>query len=661
MWSSLLLTPVLFASVLAANDWSKPCFSGVCQYDLPTTNGSASGTVKIWGSNAAISDITPAAGWEIIDCSPDALEQNIRLVCKAGGSSDCANLHSNSKNGAVGKLVRLPENCGKSAFAVVTRAYLPQDQSIPSNVSSALARRAGSNTTVQGLQLSTNFSSVDTSSTGPINFAIRAANVPGANGDLVTSSQQQRRSNSRVFQRGVFDFVTNALNDISSLNDFNVNNSQALPPLDVNKTFTLVDQSVSCPPVDVSVKIDVDTKAHAVVTLGLAASGTIVPPKVSDFAIIANLNAEIDGTVDIAADAAGTLDSGKIPLFQVGIPGLDFPGILTIGPSFQINAQATATLDVNVGLTVGINYKIDGAELVFPPNRNKSSGGGFNIGDTPLKLSASPSVTATGTVAAHLIPSLNLGISALGGIVDASVFLELDASASMTLTAQGQVNASATIANVTSAASRKGRAVHDSPESLSVMRRGQHLPGRHFWNPPPLAIRTSQSDDPADNSTAATASTNSTGTAVTTVIPDSASNVDTSATSTASTTKTLAVSTNTTASFGGCFEIDAGLDVNVGADGNFFGLFDASTKVALFSQKFELFKKCFGSIAARRSLPEIAPRRPLPLSLNSRSLLSVIPQKRAFELTCPAANANSNAGQQGIANETIPASSIQQV
>ena len=38
------------------------------------------------------------------------------------------------------------------------------------------------------------------------------------------------------------------------------------------------------------------------------------------------LNADIDGSLDMKASASGTLDSGKIKLFSVGIPGLDFPG-----------------------------------------------------------------------------------------------------------------------------------------------------------------------------------------------------------------------------------------------------------------------------------------------------------------------------------------------
>jgi hypothetical protein len=45
---------------------------------------------------------------------------------------------------------------------------------------------------------------------------------------------------------------------------------------------------------------------------------------------VVGLNAEIDGSVTMSADASGTLDSGKITLFEVGVPGLDFPGFVLL-------------------------------------------------------------------------------------------------------------------------------------------------------------------------------------------------------------------------------------------------------------------------------------------------------------------------------------------
>ena len=38
------------------------------------------------------------------------------------------------------------------------------------------------------------------------------------------------------------------------------------------------------------------------------------------------MTADLDGTITMSAGVGGTLDSGKIKIFEVGIPGLDFPG-----------------------------------------------------------------------------------------------------------------------------------------------------------------------------------------------------------------------------------------------------------------------------------------------------------------------------------------------
>ncbi|TFK33758.1 hypothetical protein BDQ12DRAFT_614698 [Crucibulum laeve] len=507
MVHSAFVLVMLVTAVRAANDWSTPCLSGVCSYDLPASASSASGTLKIWGSADAISDITPAAGWEILGCNPDTLSQDIRLVCKDDETSaaDCAHLYQNS--GADGKIVRLPENCGKNAFARVAKSWVPDDQSIPANISSSIVRRDGTQPQVKALTIDTNFAAVDTSKTGNVNFAIRAANVPGANGDLVTSppAGQQRRYTPRGFS----DFIGDAVNNIKGLNDFDVNKNTTLSPFDIDKTFNLVDQKLSCPPLAAGLKVDVDAKAHALASIGVAASGTIVPPKIDDFAIVSTLSADLSGSIDMVADVSATLDSGKILLFEVGVPGLDFPGVLTIGPSFQINAEAKATLDLAVDLNVGVDYHIENAQLVFPPRSGDKTSGTFTVQDTPLKLSLSPSVKATGTLEAHLIPSLNLGISALDNVVNVGVFLELDASATMTLSLEATKGGSA----------------------------------------------------PADNSTAPGA----VGSITTPIKPKPVS-------------------------FGGCFEIGTGLDVNVGADGDFFGLFSASTSLSLFKKDFELFK-----------------------------------------------------------------------
>lgn len=426
MRSTAFVLAAAISVVTAANDWSQPCHAGVCSYDLPATGGKASGTLKIWGSKNAISDITPAAGWEILGCSSNVLAQEIRLVCN-NKDGDCSHLY---QIGAEGKIVRLPENCGKSAFARVARAWVHNDQSISADIASRIATTDGSKPQVKALYIDTNFPLANWAKFGPVNFAIRAANIPGASGDLVTTPPVSQRR-SRINDRGFFDFIGNSLDAIASLSAETLN--KTLTPFDFNQKLNLFNQSLTCPPVEAQVSIDMEAKAHADVTIGVAASGTITPPTVSELAFITSMTADLDGIISMKGGATGAIDSGKIKLYEVGIPGLDFPGVLTLGPSFRIDAQAKATLATGVDMSVGIHYHVDKVQLVFPPNKKAASGGTFQVGDTPLTVSVSPSAKATGTVEAHLIPSLNLGITALNGAAEAKVSLELDASSSMKL------------------------------------------------------------------------------------------------------------------------------------------------------------------------------------------------------------------------------------
>ena len=57
------------------------------------------------GSRSALSDLSPVAGWSIIDCHPEKMAQEIRAIC-TGTDEQCDHLY---QNGVIGTIVRLPE------------------------------------------------------------------------------------------------------------------------------------------------------------------------------------------------------------------------------------------------------------------------------------------------------------------------------------------------------------------------------------------------------------------------------------------------------------------------------------------------------------------------------------------------------------------------
>ncbi|KAJ6551973.1 hypothetical protein B0H19DRAFT_1159539 [Mycena capillaripes] len=542
MLSTALFFAIVSSGVLAQNnDWTKPCHDGECFYDLPASSG-VSGTMRVWGAANAISDITTAAGWTILDCDPTALQQDIRLVC-TDPSKNCGHLFEGA-TGAPNTLVRLPENCGANAFARVSRNWVHADQSLPANLKRKLSRRQDP-PVVQGLAIDTSFADA-VPANGDVNIAVAGTNVPGQTGNLSVvppPAAPQRRS--RLQQRGLLSFIEGAF---QKFNSFDKSVTQSLPPIDFDKQLPVFSQSISCPApaVSASVTVDLDAKAHAVITLGMSAVGTIIPPKMSAFGVFAGLDADLTGTLSFAGTASGSIDSGLIPVFEVGIPGLDFPGLLTIGPTFKVGVQGTANLDIQADAKLVLDYKVDGAKMFFPPADSVQSGGTFTLGDSPLSLSVAPDLSSKAVLAAHVIPSLDLGVSALGGIAAATVSLNLDGQVSATLT------------------------------------------------------------------------------------------LDASATAGVSTGGAPAAS----GSVNGCVDFAAGLNVNAGASADFFGLFNPSTKVNLFTKNFDLFKKCLGTGTTRREFVEI------------QSSLT-----RRADLGCPAAIANLVKA----VDEPVAASSIKAV
>ncbi|PBK81699.1 hypothetical protein ARMGADRAFT_1020065 [Armillaria gallica] len=680
LYSFVILISLIFVSVDATNNWTKPCFYGECEYSLPS-DVPASGSLKIWGSADALSDITPAAGWEILDCSPDGLEQEIRLVCSHNStdSANCDHLYQN--DGPVGKIVRLPESCGQNAFARVARAWDPEDQSLPSNVAARVVRRDGTTPPVKALALDVNFAATNSSKTGTVNFAIVGANIPGADIDLSSLS-------AGLSSRDTSDFVKNGL--ISLTVEFpscnlSVDKSFGIP-VDVDQTFNLLNESISCPSIDASLNINVAAKAHALATLGVSASGTIVPFKIDDFGITANLDATLNGAIDILADVTGTLDSGRIVLLQpIPIGGIKFPGIFSIGPTFQIDAQAKAKLDVNLDLNVGVVYNISQAQFTFPPTDGNAPGSGsFNTGDTPLKLSVGTAINATGTIEAHLIPRLNLGLSAFVGTAEANVFLELDASATLNLELDATAEANATIGNgststdassatlttselaSTTASVAAGTASVSTAESSSTTESDSQVSSVNATSldtpttSSVLIVPTSSVDNATDTSipTPSTAAISVSETASIlnrkrrsrpTSIAEAvyaARSAEPSDTPSPASINDLSVSTGTNGNVGGCFSVNSELDVNIGAEGNFFGIIKDGVSVTLFNTDFELFKNCFGSRAG-----ETATFR---RSLGDR----VIASRSVLDLLCPA---NDLSGATSIADEDVSASSIQAV
>ncbi|KAH9894966.1 hypothetical protein C8Q73DRAFT_645192 [Cubamyces lactineus] len=418
---------------------TEPCF-GECNWTIDSH--SASGIVRISGPDSAVSDISPSAGWSIIDCDRHAADQDIRLVCQ-DPSRGCAHVYL---NGAQDTLVRLPENCGSMPFAVVAREWWTHsNQSIPQQLE--LARRDNASLAeVKGMSLTTKFGSIGTARHGVVNVFLVGSSIPGVADDFLVVPGVGNESDS--LQR----LVDGSLRELAqahaglSVGNFNTTKTGAFP-LNFDKKVSLYQKNMTCPqqgkrPAFLGqLLVGVEPSVNGSISYGVSAAGSIIPPQLNEFGFYVGLDATLSGALNVGASLTGSLSSGPIPLLSVGLPELSYPGILSIGPTFSINALATASIDTYLNVSAGLAYDVRGMQVSFTSS-SRSQTGNVTVGKTgEVQLSASPSVTAHGQLAAHLIPSIAFGVSAFDGKAQTTVRLDFDAETSLDLSLAGFLEA----------------------------------------------------------------------------------------------------------------------------------------------------------------------------------------------------------------------------
>jgi hypothetical protein len=71
-----------------------------------------------------------------------------------------------------------------------------------------------------------------------------------------------------------------------------VNKTSTLPPLIINKNFPIINDGIQCNGPTPAFEAVLDMNANMAVSVGVVASGTIVPPEVSDFFVVLGLSCD---------------------------------------------------------------------------------------------------------------------------------------------------------------------------------------------------------------------------------------------------------------------------------------------------------------------------------------------------------------------------------
>ncbi|KAK0569581.1 hypothetical protein OC861_000761 [Tilletia horrida] len=424
------------------------------------------GEVFISSPNAAaVSRMDARSDWVITGCHPSSEEpQQVLAYCQKGMNDTDSGCSHVMTGGTKHTIIRLPKGCARGNWARVDLLEAHPDQNILPNSHS---KRLPPGEKVYRLHFDYNFAVIPEDN-GPVYMRVDASNIIGYWDEVVdasvskrhvarsrpsncTTEEQKRslhdsalcgRSHERRWWGAFKDWISRVANSIGSVA---ISSSKHYS---FSQVFTIFHQEESCTINDVQVGSSLDISAtlnaNADLQYGLYIQATVVPPAIQSAYVDFNIAASGAATLTVTAEAAAHYSTGSLELIRVPFPGLSYPGLVTVGPSIAVYGELDGDISMQgtFSVTQGVEFPASRLKYGWSGATDDSSG----VVGTVTPHSDGPSITGlvtrgnvafSGTLTAHVKPSVELGIRVLGGsVMDAHVFgrVDLAAQAALSLT-----------------------------------------------------------------------------------------------------------------------------------------------------------------------------------------------------------------------------------
>ncbi|KAF7378493.1 hypothetical protein MSAN_00276700 [Mycena sanguinolenta] len=396
-------------------------------------NNSAFGEVFIDSPNpSSVSSLDVTADWVLSGCDAKS-DQAQTVVAHCSADSDaCQHVFI---GGAANTIVKLPLSCGLGPYARVVSLEPHANQSVL-----AKYRRTASGT-VYSLSFDYNFAAIPAEN-GPVYMRADVTDMPGY-WDSVVDSPPERRE--WLKSRGLWKEPPKKrwwgafTNWLSKLNQIESDNSQSRTFF-WSDTWTIFHQDLHCdgpPEFDASLDISVNGQTQLTTRYGFYLQGQIVPPQVTAAYVYFNAGGKAAATFTMTGTASVTWNSDTVQFASFGFPGLYYPGLLTIGPSLVLNGYITGELSLTGTLTTGLTYQFPDINYALGKSGNDDTGSKVtpSTPDQGYKYSFGYNVDLSGSLNIHVVPTVQLGISVLGGsLIDANAYVAADLYAGVEIT-----------------------------------------------------------------------------------------------------------------------------------------------------------------------------------------------------------------------------------
>ncbi|KAJ6503714.1 hypothetical protein C8R45DRAFT_818053, partial [Mycena sanguinolenta] len=413
-------------------------------------NDSPFSSLFISSPNAeSVSSLDLESDWVVADCDATSDQpQTVNAYCTCPvDDEDCGCGHV-FLGKATDTIVKMPSSCGLGPYARVVSLQVHPDQTA---MSAQFAGRKTDTDPVYSLSFDYAFTDI-AEENGPVYMRADMTDMPGYWDAIIDSPPDSdsslRKRNLNFHQPRGLEYMEKRWfgsfgNWLSKLNTITQSNS-ASRNFHWSDTYTIFHQEESCPNFQSSLDISVSGYAAVNTQFGYYLEAKIVPPSVQQAYVYFKAAA-----FTITGVASASWISGRYELVNFGFPGSLFnsyscryyPGLLTLGPSLHLYGELTGQISLSGTLKTSVTYTFPNLDLSF--GKQDSNAGQSNFGNPVAPTNGAGgfnygfgwNVQLSGGADVHLIPSLQLGVSVLGGsLINAQVFVEADLYAGVSIT-----------------------------------------------------------------------------------------------------------------------------------------------------------------------------------------------------------------------------------
>ncbi|KAJ6484674.1 hypothetical protein C8R45DRAFT_1214705 [Mycena sanguinolenta] len=434
-------------------------------------NDSPFSSVFISSPNAAsVSSLDLASDWVVTDCDATSDQpQSVLAYCTCPmDDEDCGCAHVFIGH-ATDTIVKMPTTCGLGPYARVVSLEVHPDQTV---LSTEHGVRKRSTDPVYWLVFDYAFTDISEDN-GPIYMRADMTDMPGywnavidSPPDEGTTSVRKKRDMNFHQPRG---YQPRAM-EKRWFGSF----SAWLAKLNTLATSDSIHGPLSCPNFQSSLDISVSGYAAVNTQFGYYLEATIVPPAVQQAYVYFKAGAGAEAAFTITGVASASWTSGRYELIEFGFPGEHV--FLVLSTEFNPNSsrivlpwlaepwslcasfilsrkcwfefsqlhlygELSGQISLSGSLKTSVSYTFPNLDLSFGKQDSNPGQNSFGSVVAPTNHNGGANyafgwnVELSGSADAHLIPSLQLGVSVLGGtLINAQIFVEADLYAGVALT-----------------------------------------------------------------------------------------------------------------------------------------------------------------------------------------------------------------------------------